>query len=91
MKKETKERVFIVLLILILMGWSWFGFFYLPDKQKVVEKQGIITDKYTEVNIGSTVYKIEIDNDTIIGLTRNAWNGYEIGDTYNWSEIIWEW
>lgn len=88
---KKKEVVIGIFLIFCLIGWTWFGFFYLPYRQQIITRTGIVTDKYTEVKVGSTIYNIEIDNNTVIGLTRSAWMDYELDDSYTWSEIVWKW
>ena len=49
---------------------------------------GNITDKWTELSLGSTVYRFEIDNEKVIAVSEFEYYNFEIGDEFEYNEWV---
>jgi len=76
--------------IIILVVLLYMIFIYIPDHNVVYDRTGVITDKWTELNLGTTKYILEVNNTWTEYVDDDLWHNIEIGDMYNFTEVIWE-
>lgn len=83
--KSLTITLFIILIFILYLFYS-----YIPGHMVDYDRSGLVTNKWTELSLGTTKYILEVNNTWTDYVDDIEWHNIEIGDTYNFTETIWE-